>query len=58
MQTHTLHAAHYTLHAAHYTHKHAYVCTLVLGGMAFFILVFSIEKTPRYLVFHGVLAVN
>ena len=29
---------------------------LVLGGMAFFILVFGIEKTPRYPVFQGILA--
>jgi len=34
------------------------VLTLVLGGMAFFILVFGIENIPRYPVFHGILAVN
>jgi len=31
---------------------------IVLGSMAFFIPVYSIEKIPRYLVFHGILAVN
>ena len=29
---------------------------LVLGGMAFFILAFGIEKIPQYKVFHGTLA--
>jgi len=31
---------------------------LVLGGMAFFIPVFGIEKIPWYLLFHGILAVT
>jgi len=31
---------------------------LVLGSMAFCILTSGIEKIPRYLVFHDILAVN
>jgi len=30
----------------------------MLDGMAFFIPVIDIERIPRYLVFHGILAIN